>query len=92
LEFRRQKQKRVKPHEAFAKGDQYVFVALAGVQNAIISYRIGKRDVANTDDFIQDLRGRVLGSSEISTDGYHPTAYRSAMLSGTARMASSSRP
>jgi IS1 family transposase len=66
------KQKRVKPHEAFAKGDQYVFVALAGTQKAIISYRIGKRDGANTDDFIQDLRGRILGAPEISTDGWHP--------------------
>jgi len=62
----------VKPHEAFAKGDQYVFVALASTSKAIISYRIGKRDVANTDDFVQDLRGRVLGSPEISTDGWKP--------------------
>ena len=66
------KQKRVKRHEAFSKGDQYTFVALAGTQKAIISYRIGKRDGANTDDFVQDLRGRVLGSPEISTDGWHP--------------------
>jgi hypothetical protein len=41
-------------------------------QKAIISYRIGKRDGANTDDFVQDLRGRVLGAPEISTDGWHP--------------------
>jgi IS1 family transposase len=60
----------LKPHEAFAKGDQYVFTALASTQKAIISYRIGKRDSANTDDFVQDLRGRVLGAPEISTDGY----------------------
>ena len=66
------KQKRVKPYEAFAKGDQYVFAALAGTQKAIVSYRIGKRDSLNTDDFIQDLRGRVLGAPEISTDGWHP--------------------
>jgi IS1 family transposase len=64
------KQKRVKRHEAFAKGDQYVFTALASTQKAIISYRIGKRDGANTDDFVQDLRGRVLGTPEISTDGW----------------------
>src|SRR3977135_2256308 len=66
------KQKRVKRHEAFAKGDQYTYVALAGTQKAIISYHIGKRDGANTDDFVQDLRGRVLGAPEISTDGWHP--------------------
>jgi hypothetical protein len=46
--------------------------ALASTQKAIISYRIGKRDGADTDDFVQDLRGRVLGTPEISTDGWHP--------------------
>jgi IS1 family transposase len=65
------KQARVRAHETFAKGDQYVYTALASTQKAIISYRIGKRDGANTDDFVQDLRGRVLGSPEISTDGWH---------------------
>lgn len=66
------KQKRVERHEAFAKGDQYTFVALAGTSRAIVSYLTGKRDGSNTDDFVQDLRGRVLGSPEISTDGWHP--------------------
>ncbi len=66
------KQKRVRPHEAFAKGDQYTYIALAGTQKAIISYRVGKRDGHNTDEFVQDLRQRVLGAPEISTDGYHP--------------------
>jgi hypothetical protein len=40
--FVAKKQRRVKPHEAFAKGDQYVYTALAATQKAIISYRIGK--------------------------------------------------
>src|SRR6266851_6654197 len=57
-------------HELFAKGDQYVFIGMAGTQKAIISYRIGKRDGENTDLFIQDLRQRVLGIPEISTDGW----------------------
>jgi IS1 family transposase len=69
--FVAKKQKRVKRHEAFAKGDQYTYIALAGTQKAIISYRIGKRDGHNTDEFVQDLRGRVLGAPEISTDGWH---------------------
>jgi IS1 family transposase len=66
------KQARVKRHEAFAKGDQYVFTALAGTQKAIIGYHVGKRDGANTDDFVQDLRERVIGTPEISTDGWNP--------------------
>jgi IS1 family transposase len=73
--FVAKKQARVKRHELFAKGDQYVFVGMAGTQKAIISYRIGKRDTENTDLFIRDLRERVIGLPEISTDGFHP--YRS---------------
>lgn len=74
------KQKRVERHEAYAKGDQYVYIALAGTQKAIISYRVGKRDTENTDLFVQDLRTRVIGAPEISTDGFTPykTAVRDA--------------
>ena len=53
-------------------GDQYTYVALASSTRAIVGYRTGKRDSATTDDFIQDLRQRVIGVPEISTDGYHP--------------------
>jgi IS1 family transposase len=66
------KQARVERHELFAKGDQYVFVGMAGTQRAIISYRVGKRDSENTDHFIRDLRERVIGQPEISTDGFTP--------------------
>lgn len=75
--FVAKKQARVERHELFAKGDQYVFIAMAGTQKAIVSYRIGKRDGENTDLFIRDLRERVLGLPEISTDGFHP--YRPAI-------------
>lgn len=58
-------------------GDQYTYVALASATRAIIGYRTGKRDSAITDDFIQDLRGRVIGTPEITTDGWLP--YRNAI-------------
>lgn len=70
------KQKNTRQHET-EKGDQYTFVALASSAKAIISYRTGKRDSANTDDFVQDLRQRVIGAPEISTDGFGP--YRNAI-------------
>lgn len=70
------KQKNTKPHET-QKGDQYVFIGMAANQKAIVSYWIGKRDTANMEQFIQDLRGRVIGQPEISTDGFHP--YRPAI-------------
>jgi IS1 family transposase len=63
------KQKRTRAHET-QKGDQYV--ALASTSRAIVTYLTGKRDGSTTDDFIQDLRQRVLGAPEISTDGFKP--------------------
>ena len=54
------------------KGDQYTYIALGASSRAIIAYRTGKRDTEMTDQFIQDLRQRVIGVPEISTDGWHP--------------------
>ena len=65
--FVAKKQRRIERNEIFAKGDQYVYVGIAGSQKAIISYRVGKRDAENTDRFIRDLRERVIGYPEIST-------------------------
>lgn len=53
---------RRRPSHNPTKGDQYTYVALASATRAIIGYRTGKRDGATTDDFIQDLRGRVIGA------------------------------
>jgi IS1 family transposase len=66
------KQKRVERHELSHKGDQYTFIGMSASAKAIISYRTGKRDMENTDLFVQDLRERVIGAPEISTDGFHP--------------------
>ncbi|WP_089025379.1 transposase [Bradyrhizobium mercantei] len=71
------KQKNVKRHEINAKGDQYVFIGMAGTQKAIISWGVGKRNTESTMDFLHDLRARVIGQPEISTDGFHP--YRMAI-------------
>jgi IS1 family transposase len=57
---------------SFATGDQYTFIALGASSRAIIAYRTGKRDTEMTDQFIQDLRQRVIGAPEITTDGWHP--------------------
>src|SRR6266851_6968105 len=71
------KQKNVQRHEIHAKGDQYIFIAMAGTQKAIVSWGVGKRNMDSTMDFLHDLRGRVIGQPEISTDGFHP--YRMAI-------------
>jgi len=66
------KQKNVQRHEINAKGDQYVFIGMAGTQKAIISWGVSKRTMESTMDFLHDLRSRVIGQPEISTDGFHP--------------------
>ena len=65
------KQKRTELRET-EKGDQYTFIALASSSRAIIGYLTGKRSGDNTDQFVQDIRERVIGVPEISTDGFHP--------------------
>jgi IS1 family transposase len=71
------KQRHLKRTDSTEKGDQYTFVALASSSRAIVGYRTGKRHTETTDQFIQDLRQRVIGAPEISTDGFHP--YRNAI-------------
>lgn len=68
------KQARVRKNElaAAAVGDQYTYLALSASHRAIISYFTGKRDSGNTHAFIADLRERVIGLPEISTDGFLP--------------------
>jgi IS1 family transposase len=70
--FVAKKQKNVLRHEINAKGDQYIFIGMAGTQKAIISWGVGKRNMESTMDFLHDLRSRVIGQPEISTDGFHP--------------------
>jgi len=53
------------------KGDQYVFLAIAGAAKAILSYCVGKRNQEHTSAFVAELRARVLGAPEISSDGWN---------------------
>src|SRR5580704_8666626 len=74
---KRNPQKGPKRRPSPVMGDQYTYVALASSTRAIIAYLTGKRTTEATDEFIQDLRQRVIGSPEISTDGL--THYRTAI-------------
>lgn len=68
--FVAKKQRHLKQTDPADFGDQYVFLALAGAGKAIISWRVGKRNGDNTRAFLADLRGRVLGAPEISSDAF----------------------
>jgi hypothetical protein len=68
--FVAKKQRHLKPSDPADFGDQYVFLALAGASKAIISFRVGKRNGENCRAFLADLRARVLGAAEISSDAF----------------------
>jgi IS1 family transposase len=67
-------------HEKFVRpddnpievGDQYVFVAMDSETKLIPSFRVGKRNSANTWHFVQDLQQRLVGRAQITTDGFKP--------------------
>jgi IS1 family transposase len=63
----------VQPEENPAEvGDQYVFVAMDSETKLIPSFRVGKRNAANTWYFVQDLQQRLVGRAQITTDGFRP--------------------
>ncbi|MGH7038282.1 MAG: IS1 family transposase [Stellaceae bacterium] len=64
------KQRHLKPTDPDDYGDQYVFLALAGAAKAIVSWRVGKRNGDNCRAFLADLRSRVLGAPELSSDAF----------------------
>lgn len=65
------KQRNVRPEDGKAVGDQYTFIAMDGTGKAILSYLVGKRDAVNTRAFVADLRERVIGAPEISSDAFN---------------------
>ena len=56
-------------------GDQFTFVALAGSAKAIVSYYTGKRTHEAALAFAKNVRERVIGAPEISTDGLNAYPY-----------------
>jgi len=82
-QFVGKKRKAVKATDPDTVGDQYTFVALGGTSKAIISYYTGKRTAEAATAFAKDVRARVLGAPEISTDGLnaYPNAIAEAFKS-----------
>jgi IS1 family transposase len=58
-------------------GDQYVFVGMDADTKLVISHLVGKRESATTYYFMRDLRERVTGRIQLTTDGFKP--YRPAV-------------
>src|SRR5665213_3288746 len=59
-------------------GSQYTFLALDRKSKLILSHLIGKRDRPCADAFMADLRKRIKGRTQLTTDGfggYLPAVY-----------------
>lgn len=56
----------------FERGDQYTFLAVTAREKFIVSYHTGKRNLENTDAFIEDVAKRVDGRIQITTDSFRP--------------------
>jgi IS1 family transposase len=72
--FVHKKQARCTPEDDPTWGDAYTFLAQARSQKLIVSYRVGKRDAANTDAFVRDMRARLVTVPEFVTDAFGPYA------------------
>ncbi len=58
-------------------GEQYTYLGVDRKSKLILGFHIGKREEGETDTFIEDLRKRVKGQPQITTDGF--SAYNSAI-------------
>jgi IS1 family transposase len=64
------KRNKVKETDPADIGDQWTFIAIDGTSKAILAHRTGKRDTHNTRMFVDDLRERVVGAPESSSDAF----------------------
>jgi IS1 family transposase len=70
--FVKKKRKNVKEVDPDTVGDQFIYLAMDSTGKAILSWLVGKRNYRNTLCLAEDVRIRVLGEPEFSTDGYVP--------------------
>lgn len=72
--FVRKKERRLSKEERLRgdAGDFYIFVGLDPDTKLIPTFSVGKRDSATTDAFVHDLRRRVTGRPQLTTDGFRP--------------------
>lgn len=70
--FVKKKRKNVGAEDPDTVGDQFIYLAMDSTGKGILSWLVGKRSARNTMRFVEDVRYRVLGEPEFSTDGYQP--------------------
>jgi len=58
------------PQDDLERGDQYTFLSMERNTKLIINCMVAKRTTDNCHVFIQDLKGRIEGRFQLSTDGF----------------------
>lgn len=66
------KEGHLRPEDPAEFGDQYTWIALDARTKLVPCFRVDKRTVTAANAFAADLRGRVLGKPQITTDGFKP--------------------
>jgi IS1 family transposase len=73
--FVQKKQAMLKPEDRRRHpeyGDTYTYVALDPISKLVVGFLVGKRNRPDTERFIADLSGRIVGDVQFSTDGFGP--------------------
>lgn len=70
--FVKKKRRNVQEEDPDTVGDQFIYLAMDSTGKAILSWYVGKRNFRSTMNFVEDLRYRVVGAPDFSTDGYQP--------------------
>jgi IS1 family transposase len=70
--FVKKKRKNITESDPDTVGDQFIYLAMDSTGKAILSWVVGKRNYRNSMRLVEDVRFRILGQPEISTDGYVP--------------------
>jgi IS1 family transposase len=63
------KEKHVKPEDDSAIGSVWTFCAIDADSKLVPAFRVGKRDAATANAFLEDVAERMTGRVQISTDG-----------------------
>jgi IS1 family transposase len=53
-------------------GDTYTYIALDPITKLVPTFHVGKRDAIHTNLFVSDLSKRIVGTVQLSTDGFRP--------------------
>ena len=56
----------------YERGDQYMFMGMDAQTKLIVSHMIGKRDGSTAGLLMKDLRSRIPGRFQLTTDGFGP--------------------